>query len=108
MAAELGARQLWWLTAAGATALGLWLLAFAGAHWLKGLGVVALALPHLIGAPHPDAYGGPVPPELAGHFAAASLATMAVFWALLGWFAGALYARIEDRGGSAELAERPA
>jgi len=108
IAAELGARQLWWLATAGATALGLWLLAFASAPWLKGLGVVVLALPHVVGAPHPEAYGGPVPPELAGHFAAASLATMAVFWALLGWLAGLLYARADERDGQAALAERAA
>jgi cobalt transporter subunit CbtA len=108
MAAALEARQLWWLLAAGATALGLWLLVFAPARWLKALGFVALALPHLVGAPHPESYGGPVPPEMAGHFAAASLATMAMFWALLGWLAGSLYARAGDRAGRTELARSPA
>jgi len=108
MAADLGARQLWWLGTAGATGLGLWLLVFPRALWCKGLGILALALPHLIGAPHPEAYGGPVPPEMAGHFAAASLATMAVFWAALGWLAGTLFARGADRERAADLAHRTA
>ena len=46
-----------------------------------------------------------MPPEMAGHFVAASLATMAVFWVLLGWLAGSLYGRGESREG-AEEAER--
>jgi cobalt transporter subunit CbtA len=97
MAAELSARQAWWLAAAGATGLGLWLLVFPRAAWCKALGIAALALPHLVGAPHPETYGGTVPSEMASHFATASLAGMAVFWAVLGWLAGTLFARGDER-----------
>ncbi len=93
MAAELVARQGWWLAAAAATALGLGLMVFArGTFWIV-LGVVVLAAPHVVGAPHPEKLGGPVPPELAAHFVAASLVTAAVFWTLLGWLSGTLYRR---------------
>ena len=67
---------------------------FGRAPWMWGLGVGALALPHAIGAPHPHGGSGAVPPELAAQFVAASIATMAVFWALLGWFAGATFRRL--------------
>ena len=48
-----------------------------------------IALPHLIGAPHPVSQDSAVPAVLAAQFAANSLVTAAVFWvvlgALLGW-----------------------
>ncbi len=92
-AAELTARQGWWLAAAGATALGLWLMVF-GKGWVFAIaGIVIIALPHLVGAPHPDDFGGPVPAELAGQFAAASVVTAAIFWAMLGWFSGTFFQR---------------
>ena len=93
LAAEIGARQSWWALAAASTAAGLWLLVFRSRVVLHILGVALLALPHLIGAPHPEIVGGSVPPELAAQFAAASLVTSLVFWAILGWLAGKLYGR---------------
>ena len=51
---------------------------------LKGLGIVLIALPHLIGAPHPSSPESAVPAVLAAEFAARSVATMAVFWIVLG------------------------
>ena len=97
MAADLVSRQVWWLSTVAASALGLWLLVFSSAGWLKALGVVALIAPHAVGAPHPAQIGGAVPPEIAGHFAAASIVLSAVFWALLGWFGGAIYDRLGRR-----------
>lgn len=93
MAAELGARQGWWLLCVAASAAGLWMLVFrTGALWIAA-GIALLAAPHLIGAPQPARLGGPVPPELAGHFAAASLVTAAIFWSLLGWLSGTFWRR---------------
>ncbi len=93
MAAELATRQQWWLAAAAATALGLALMVFGRGWILPVLGIIAIAAPHLIGAPHPDKTGGAAPAELAGHFVAASLVTAAVFWAVLGWLSGTFYRR---------------
>ncbi len=93
LAAELVARQGWWLAAVAATALGLGLMVFARKTAWIVLGVIVLAAPHVIGAPHPEKLGGPVPPELAAHFVAASLVTAAVFWVVLGWLSGTLYRR---------------
>jgi cobalt transporter subunit CbtA len=93
-AADLVARQGWWILAAGATALGLGLMAFGRKIAWIVLGAVVLAAPHIIGAPQPDKLAGPVPPELAAHFVAASLVTAAVFWTMLGWLSGTLYRRL--------------
>lgn len=87
-AAELGARQAWWLLAATATAGGLWLLLLAQRAVWNAAGAALILLPHLVGAPQPLAPASALPAELASHFVAASLATGFVFWALLGWLAG--------------------
>ena len=93
MTADLVSRQGWWLSTAAATALGLGLMIFGRkAAWIV-LGAVILAAPHIVGAPQPDKLGGPVPPEIAAHFVAASLVTAAVFWAMLGWLSGTFYRR---------------
>lgn len=91
-------RQLWWLGTAAATAGGLALIVFAG-HWLaKAAGAVLIALPHAIGAPVPLGEAGAAPPELAASFAAASLATAALFWAVLGGLSGYFYQAFAPRG----------
>jgi cobalt transporter subunit CbtA len=95
MAAELVARQGWWIFAAGASVAGLALMFLGRDRWMPFGGVALLILPHLVGAPQPDAIGGAVPPELAGHFVAASLVTAAAFWAFLGWATGSLAKRFE-------------
>ena len=92
-AAEVSARQGWWLFAAAATGAGIWLLCFAKTLWPRLLGIAVLVVPHLFGAPHPEEIGGNIPPELAGHFVAASLVTAAIFWVFLGWLSGTLYRR---------------
>jgi len=92
-AAELSARQGWWLFAAVGAGAGIWLMVFARTNWLKAAGLIVLALPHLVGAPHPDGFGGSAPPELAGQFVAASLVTAALFWVVLGWLSGTFYRR---------------
>jgi cobalt transporter subunit CbtA len=99
MAADVTARQIWWASAAVAAAGGLWLMVFARQHALKVLGVVVVALPHLVGAPRPTEIGGAVPPELAGHFAAASIVVSAIFWASLGWLGGTFWQRLAPAGG---------
>ncbi|MCZ4279876.1 CbtA family protein [Kiloniella laminariae] len=94
MAAELEGRQLWWIGAVVATAAGLWLMVFNDKRLLHVAGLLLLLIPHLIGAPQPAELGGNAPPELAGHFAAASIVVSALFWVILGWTSGTLWQRL--------------
>ena len=92
-AAEVGPRQVWWYFCVAATVIGLALLGFGQnmLHW--GLGIVAILLPHVIGAPHPSSFNGVAPPELAGLFAARAFGVGLAAWAFLGLFAGYLWQR---------------
>ena len=97
LTADLVPRQSWWFLCVAATALGLWMLVFRkGVVWVVA-GIALMVLPHIVGAPQPARIGGAVPPELAGHFAAASLVTSAIFWSLLGWLSGTFWQRFETR-----------
>ncbi|MEQ9559143.1 MAG: CbtA family protein [Rhodospirillales bacterium] len=95
MAAELTGRQGWWVLCAALTAGGLGLMFLGVQRWMPWAGVGLLVLPHVLGAPQAEAMGGPVPPELAAHFVAASLVTAAAFWAFLGWATGTLAKRFQ-------------
>jgi cobalt transporter subunit CbtA len=92
-AAELGGRQAWWLSTVVLTAGGLALIAFAGRLSLKAAGAVLLVVPHLLGAPQPEAHGGLAPAELEQAFIYASLVTNAVYWLVLGALAGYFFDR---------------
>jgi cobalt transporter subunit CbtA len=94
-AAEVGARQVWWFATLAVTAAGLWLLAF-GNGWVPVAAAVVLILaPHAFGAPEHADYVGPVPPELAGLFAARALGVGLMAWAILGTLAGYIWSREE-------------
>ena len=58
--------------------------------------VVIALLPHILGAPHPEAVGSDVPPELASQFVAVSIAVSAMFWAVLGWLSATFYRRFGE------------
>ena len=94
-AASLPHRQLWWILTVAATASGLILLAFKPGVVFKALGVVLLVSPHLIGAPHPEADGGPVPRSLLESFILTALLASAAFWVVLGLCAGYFFTRLK-------------
>ena len=96
-AADLGLRQLWWFGTVGATVAGLALIAFGRGWTARGIAAVLILAPHAIGAPHPESFAGPVPPELAGLFAARVLGVGLVAWVLLGLFAAHFWAREGER-----------
>ena len=93
--ASLEARQLWWAGTAIATAAGLWLMLRPGPQWRIALGVLLLLSPHVIGAPHPQAFASTVPAELAAEFTARSLVLQAVLWIMMAGFAGYFWSRGE-------------
>lgn len=101
IAADLPLRQGWWALTVACTAAGLWLIFFRSQWVLNILGLAVIALPHVIGAPHPAEIGGNTPPELAAQFTASSLVVTALFWAVMGWLNGTLFARF---GGNDALA----
>jgi cobalt transporter subunit CbtA len=96
-AGPLLARQVWWVGTAISTGVALWLF-IRSTNWIaKVVAVILLALPHLIGAPRPEAFESKAPAELAAHFAAASLTIQAALWILSGLAAGALWMRFQKR-----------
>ena len=93
MAADLAARQIWWVGTAICTAGGLGLLGYGkGVASVIGA-VLLLAIPHVIGAPELESYSGVAPPELASSFAARSLGVGLIVWSALGALAGWLWSR---------------
>jgi cobalt transporter subunit CbtA len=103
-AADLAARQAWWVGTAVATAAGLWCVVFPRSRGAKLLGLVLLALPHLVGAPQPPQVDDAVPADMARAFALGSLAVSAVMWLILGALTPLLqrrYAMHQDRRGDA-------
>jgi cobalt transporter subunit CbtA len=84
-AAALGARQGWWIGTAAATAAGLYLAVVVRRPWAIAAGLALIAVPHVVGAPHPVALSaGELPAALAAQFAARSLAVALAFWVALG------------------------
>jgi cobalt transporter subunit CbtA len=91
--ADLHQRQLWWAATVIATAVGVWLVAGHRRRWLlRACGAVCLLLPHLIGAPVATGQSS-VPAELVRRFTIASVATIGIFWLLVGTLGGLIYSR---------------
>ncbi|PSJ61797.1 CbtA family protein [Kumtagia ephedrae] len=92
-AADLAARQVWWIGTVLATAAGLALIAFRGTVALSILGVALIVVPHIIGAPQPESHDSPIPADLHHQFVVATTVTNLIFWALLGGLVGAVRSR---------------
>ena len=95
-AADLLQRQLWWVTTAASTAVGIALLVF-GKHWaLKVLGLAILAVPHIFGAPQPLVHSSLAPEALESQFKIAAQLTNLAFWLALGVISAWLFRRKPD------------
>lgn len=90
-------RQLWWIATALLTGAGLFALLRIDGLAARLAGVVALAAPHLVGAPQPATPESAVPAELAARFAAASLTVQALTWILAGVLVGLLWRLFAER-----------
>ncbi len=100
-AAPLADRQVWWIGAAGCSAAGLWLIAFARKPLSRILGVALLIAPHAVGAPLPavDASAG----EEGRAFIRATYVANAVLWLVLGFLVGWL---VKPDGSSGAIRHR--
>jgi cobalt transporter subunit CbtA len=95
-AGDLGARQIWWIATALATAVGIALIAFRREPWMAVLAIVLIAAPHVIGAPlPPEGEHALAPLPLERQFIIAATVTSFLFWALLGTLSGAFLKRFE-------------
>jgi cobalt transporter subunit CbtA len=87
-AADLAARQVWWIGTIIATGVAIWLFTQRSETWAKVLAVILVALPHIIGAPQPPTHESGVPAGLSAEFAANTLAAAALLWLAVGGFLG--------------------
>ena len=91
VAAPVEHRQIWWLLTALSVAIGLGIFAFTAVR-IKALGLLFLAMPYVVGAPHPDGpmFQHPDPSamqalvDLHQQFVVTSGITNLVFWMVLG------------------------
>jgi cobalt transporter subunit CbtA len=104
-AAELVGRQEWWVGTVLATATGIGLCALTCSWALRAIGIVLLAMPHLIGAPQPAVEAALAPETLQHQFVLMSAIVNAVFWLVLGtasaWFYGRANRNVSDKQPSA-------
>jgi cobalt transporter subunit CbtA len=100
-AAPLPDRQLWWIGTAVATAAGLFAAARLRNIYGYAIALVLIAVPHVIGAPHPENPGGLAPAELEHKFILVAIASSLVFWLALGVLTGAFFKRFAIDAGAA-------
>lgn len=100
-AAPLAERQVWWIGTAIATGAGLFAAAKLRNIAGYAIGVVLIALPHVVGAPHPEMPGALAPEELERKFIIVAIATSLVFWLVLGVLTGAFFKRYAKEEGMA-------
>lgn len=92
-AADVGDRQIWWFATVLTATLAMWLIAFGKSWTAWGAAAILLLAPHVIGAPEPAVFTGPVPTEIGAHFAARAFGVGMVAWVLLGCLAGYFWQR---------------
>ncbi|WP_150047581.1 CbtA family protein [Methylomonas rhizoryzae] len=100
-AADLTARQVWWVATVVGTASGLALLCWSPHRIAGPVGWLLIVLPHAIGAPEIAAVqAGSAPDGLQTRFVTAAALTNLAFWLLLGSLSAALFrASAVDEGG---------
>ena len=87
-AAELGARQAWWVATVVCTAGGIGILVYGRLVLSAIAGVALLVAPHLAGAPQPLSHDSLIPETLHHSFVVAVVMTTLVFFMLLGGLTG--------------------
>lgn len=95
-AADLLARQAWWLTTATCTAAGLALLTLQQKTAWRITALALIAAPHLIGAPQLEQVFSVAPPALQQQFIIASTLSNLAFWLTLGGLSALLFHQSEQ------------
>ncbi len=103
-AADVYARQVWWFATVVTAAVAVWLVAFGNGWAAWGAAIALLLVPHLIGAPEPETFAGPVPTEIGALFASRAFGIGMAAWVLLGCFAGHFWQREGARIGATQAA----
>lgn len=88
--AALQSRQAWWIVTAVATAIGLFSLCLSKNRAWQVAGVIVLALPHILGAPHPEVAQATAPAALQQRFVQMSALSNGLFWLSIGAFVASL------------------
>lgn len=96
-AGDVYERQIWWFATVASASVAMWLIAFRRNWGFWGAAVALLVAPHIIGAPKPDVFTGPVPPEIGALFAARAFGLGMAAWVMLGAFAGHFWSRTGER-----------
>ena len=92
-AADLQARQIWWIATVLSAVVALALIAYGRGVGFTILGLALLVVPHIIGVPQLDQFTGLAPPELSAEFVARSNAVAMATWLTLGIAAGYFWNR---------------
>ena len=92
-AADVHARQAWWFATVASAAVAVWLIAFGRSWPVWAIAAVLLLAPHVIGAPEPEQFTGPVPTEIGALFAGRAFGVGLVAWIFVGLFAGHFWHR---------------
>jgi cobalt transporter subunit CbtA len=95
-AADLVARQIWWVGTVAGTITGMVILFFAPRPVPLVLSAVLILAPHIIGAPSHALAARALPATLAAEFAVASLVTAQLFWMVLGGATGYFFDRLKN------------
>jgi len=96
IAAELGARQIWWWGTVLATAGAILLVVKIPKPISFIIALILFLAPHIIGAPIPLSQQSDVPAYLATSFAANALFSSLIFWLTLGSLFGFYNNRMKD------------
>lgn len=86
--APLVERQIWWIATTVLTAAGIAMLVFSPKTLFKGVGVIFLITPHIVGAPQPEQVFSTAPQSMVKDFIIATTIMNAVFWLVLGSLSG--------------------
>ncbi|MBX7145974.1 MAG: CbtA family protein [Alphaproteobacteria bacterium] len=91
IAADLAARQIWWIVTVCFTAAGLGLI-FLNKHMIYAIiGIALLTLPHIYGAPQPTEYISTAPEALTHRFIVVVIISGLIFWTSMGCLTSFFY-----------------